>query len=307
MRAKVAAYITVYKDKEAADTCIQAIQEQSTQVDTIFIVDNSPKKLFDFAQDYDGFIKVHHYPTNIGVSQGILLALEWATRQGYDFLWAFDQDSVVNRDCLEILLTAYNELSVDGYKIGIIGATPIDPRNNQLIEGAVFNRDRFVGCKPSNQFHTYECDSPITSGSLIAIAAAKTVSPPRAELFMDGIDLDYGLRLRQKGFHNLIVPQAIMYHNFGEPIKVKFFQRELSRQKYSALRHYYICRNHTYLATRYAQGWYRITSCLRRIKYLISTISLILLYDSEDKSLKVWGCLLGTFHGFHGTLGKIWQ
>ena len=149
-------------------------------------------------------------------------------------------------------------------------------------------------------------DSPITSGSLIAVAAAKTISLPRADLFIDGVDLDYGLRLRQKGFHNLVVPQALMYHHFGNPIKHNFFNREVFVQKYSPLRHYYICRNHTYLETRYAKGWYRITSCLFRIKYLLRTVAFILLYD-KDKVLKLWACLLGTFHGMKGKLGKTWH
>jgi len=35
-------------------------------------------------------------------------------------------------------------------------------------------------------------------GSLISIAAAKPF--PRADLFIDGVDLDYGMRLRQKAF-----------------------------------------------------------------------------------------------------------
>ncbi|MDY6899721.1 MAG: glycosyltransferase family 2 protein, partial [Cyanobacteriota bacterium] len=128
----------------------------------------------------------------------------------------------------------------------------------------------------------------------------------RADLFIDGIDMDYGLRLKQNGYHNLIVPQAILEHKFGNPVKVKFFKKESFFQKYSALRHYYICRNHTYLATRYAKGWYTITSCYRRIKYMIHHILLILLHESEQKLLKIWACLKGTFDGFIGKLGKKW-
>ncbi|MEH1894344.1 MAG: glycosyltransferase family 2 protein [Nostoc sp.] len=305
MTVKVAAYITLYKDKQAAIECLQAIKSQSIPIDIVFVVDNSDQELLE--PDNTTSILIHHHPENIGIGQGLVLALEWAIKEGYDFLWTFDQDSLPTKHCLEILLNFSNKLSLEyGDKIGIIAPTPIDRKTEKVVQGAVFVKDQFIGCKHNKNVDFYECDSPITSGSLISITAAKSVALPRAELFIDGVDLDYGLRLRQQGFHNLIVTTAIMYHNFGNPLKVKFCQREMIVQQYSGLRNYYINRNHTYLETRYAQGLYRLTSCARRIKYLLRRIVTILLYDPEEKTLKVWACLLGTFHGFQGKLGKTW-
>lgn len=303
---KIAAYITAYENPEAIRHCVRAINSQSYPVQKILIVDNSHYKYLSNCATGDN-VMVKHYPENIGVSGGLSLAFEWVIKEQYDFLWTFDQDSIVTKDCLSNLLLAYERLHNPDYLIGIIGPTAIDLRNNQIVEGAKFVRDRFTGCKPPAQTQPYECDSPITSGSLIAIAAAQAISPPRAELFIDGVDLDYGLRLVQKGFHNLIVPNAIMYHNFGNPIKAKFFNKEFILQQYSALRHYYICRNHTYLCTRYAKGWYCLTGWMRRMKYMIHTILLIALYDSEQKVLKIWACIFGTYHGLKGKLGKTWQ
>ncbi|MCV3216723.1 glycosyltransferase family 2 protein [Plectonema radiosum NIES-515] len=300
----VAAYITAYEDPEAVRLCVEAINSQSFPVQKILIVDNSHQKPISGLDGNNAIIK--YCPENIGIALGLSWAITWAIEQDYDFLWAFDQDSIIETECLIKLLSIYKNHQKDNYLIGIIAPTAVDLRNNQIIEGAIFQRDRFVGCKASNEVQPYECDSPITSGSLISIRAAKTISPPIAELFIDGVDLDYGLRLVQKGFHNLIVPDAIMHHNFGNPIKAKFFSRELTVQKYSALRHYYICRNHTYLSIRYAQRWYSLTSCMRRMKYMIYSIVLIWLYDSEHKALKTWACILGTCHGLIGRLGKIW-
>ncbi len=305
MTVKVAAYITVYKDKQAASDCVQAIKSQSIPIDSIFIVDNSEEKLLQIDNSVSIFI--HHYPENVGIGRGLVVALEWAIKERYDFLWTFDQDSLPTQNCLEILLNYYNKLSLEqDKKIGIIAPTPIDRKTETIISGAVFVKDHFIGCKHNSNVDFFECDSPITSGSLISIAAAKTVGFPLAELFIDGIDLEYGLRLQKQGFRNLIITKAIMYHNFGNPIKVKFFQREVIVHKYSGLRNYYINRNHTYLETRYAQGFYRLTSCVKRIKYLLRRIVTILLYDPEEKFLKIWACLLGTLHGFQGKLGKTW-
>ncbi|MDJ0797350.1 MAG: glycosyltransferase [Calothrix sp. MO_167.B12] len=303
MTPKIAAYITLYKDQEAAMKCIQAIKYQSYPVDTIFIVDNSEQQLL--ANDHDELLKIHHCPDNIGIGQGLVLALAWAEDLGYDFLWTFDQDSIPTDSCLETLVSTHNRLLSDVYKIGIIAPTAIDPRTGMIIEGAMFIGDRFIGHKHHHYHDFYECDSPITSGSLISLAAAKTIAPPRADLFIDGIDWDYGLRLKMEGFHNLIVPGAIMHHNFGIPIQVKLKHKKIIFQQYSDLRNYYICRNHTYLETRYSQGWNRLKSYQLRLKYLIRTILLIWLYDSDNKNTKIWACILGTLHGLQGKLGKM--
>jgi hypothetical protein len=45
------------------------------------------------------------------------------------------------------------------------------------------------------------------------------------------------------------------------------------------------------------------TRCVFKIAF---TILKIMLYDSEDKQLKIWACLLGTYHGLIGKLGKTW-
>jgi rhamnosyltransferase len=301
---KIIAYITAYEDDQAVNNCIAAIKNQSITITDILIVDNSTTQPITISTQDN--LKIEHHPENLGVSGGLNIALTWAIKHNYDFIWTFDQDSQPTSNCLEILLQAYQKISADNYQIGIIAPTAIDTKK-EVVQGAVFDRYYFIGGEHQQELEFYECDAPITSGSLINLAAAKTISPPRADLFIDGVDIDYGIRLKEQGFHNIIVPQAIMYHNFGTPMKVSFLNQQRYIQQYSALRHYYICRNHTYLETRYAKGWYRLISLLWRIKYMVHTIFWISFYDAEGKLVKVWACLLGTYHGLIGKLGKLWQ
>lgn len=305
MQTKIAAYITCYRDEIAANRCIQAIESQSVQVSLIYIIDNSNQPLLLKSRHIQ--LVIHHYPDNIGIGEGIAKALHWASEQKYDFLWTFDQDSMPTENCLEILLSTYDQLSSQyNYRIGIIAPTPLDTKTDKVIGGSIFLKDHFAGKEHNTDVDFYECDSPITSGSLISLSAAKTIDPPHAELFIDGVDSDYGLRLRQKGFHNLIVTKTIMHHNFGNPIQIKFGNKYRYIQQYSALRHYYICRNHTYLELHFSQGSYRLTCLFRRIKHMIIQISLIIFYDHDQTLSKIWACLLGTYHGINGKLGKNW-
>ena len=87
---KIAAYITAYQDDTALNACVQSLQDQSL-VNEIYIVDNSPQPL-SLPPSIIPII-YYHYPQNIGIGDGLALAIDWALQQHYSFLWLFDQDS----------------------------------------------------------------------------------------------------------------------------------------------------------------------------------------------------------------------
>lgn len=305
MKPKTTAYITCYQDERSSNRCIQAIESQSIQVSSIYIIDNSNQPLL--LKSHHTQLIVHHYPANIGIGEGIVKALDWFIEQKYDFLWTFDQDSIPNTDCLEILLRTHHQLSQqDDYQVGIVAPTPIDSRTNKVVTGATFSKYHFIGFNHNINVDFYECDAPITSGSLIPLSVAKSVAYPNSDLFIDGVDFDYGLRIKQKGFHNIIATKAIMYHNFGTPSQVKFMGQTIYVQQYSALRYYYICRNHTYLEMYNSQVLYKPASVIQRLKSMLIKIIFIILYAHNNKAIKILACLKGTYHGFIGKLGKTW-
>jgi rhamnosyltransferase len=303
----VAAYVTAFEDAIALNQCLAAIRSQSYSVQKIIIVDNSPRSLALSEENRaDDRLLSWQHPENIGIAGGMGLALQWAVQQEYDFLWTFDQDSVPVPNCLERLLAAYDALATETYAIGMMAPTAIDARTGQTVKPSLFLGDRFRGFQPAEVTKPYECDAPITSGALVWLKTLAGVAPPDQGLFIDGIDLDYGLRLRQAGFHNLVVPDASMYHRFGEPFQVELWGRKKVFQLYSPLRYYYICRNHTYLELKHSKGWYWVTCCLRRLQFLLLTMLKILAFDRGEKRQKISACAVGTSDGFSGKLGKTW-
>ena len=296
---RVAAYITAYEDAEALWVCVQALQVQTYSIEQIFIVDNSRAPI---SLESDSKLRVFHHPENIGIAAGIRVAIEQALIEGYDFLWMFDQDSEPASTCLELLLKAYSEIDS---RIGIIAPQAIDARTGATIEPALFLGDHFKGYKAPSQTEPFECDAPITSGSLLWLNTSEQVESPDPRLFIDGVDLDYGMRLRRAGFWNFVVPRALMNHRFGEPIVVRFAGKKKTVQLYSPLRHYYICRNHTYLELAYAEN--RITCSLKRIEYLIKISLIVLLFDPIAKFEKIKACMMGTYYGFQGNLDRAWK
>jgi rhamnosyltransferase len=305
---KVLAYITAFEDSKSVVKCISALQNQSYPIDTILIVDNSsvqPILDTDFDHNYQNIV-IKYHPENIGVGGGLELALDFAKSQEYDFLWTFDQDSIPADDCLEILVKTYFQLSENQSKIGIIAPTAVDLRTNSIVEGAMFQGYRFMGLQHNHQVDFYECDAPITSGSLIPVTAVQLLSLSLAKFVIDGVDFELGMQLKQREFSNVIVTPAIVHHNFGNPIQVSFFKTKKNIQLYSAFRYYYICRNHTFLELHYAHKFYFFWAILWRIKLILSLILQIQFYDKENKFSKIKACLLGTYHGSIGKLGKVY-
>ena len=175
---KVAAYITAYEDIKALEKCITAIKKQLYPVQKIFIVDNSYTQLTSpILQDRD--IITNFAPINIGISGGLIAGLQWSISNHYDFLWTFDQDSEPQLDTLKKLIAVYDDISNKDLLPGIVAPLPIDIISNHQLHGLIFKKCKFDSalskdkniCVLNNNY--YECDSVITSGSLVSLKAAK--------------------------------------------------------------------------------------------------------------------------------------
>lgn len=299
---KILAYITAYQDERSLGVCLSAIAKQALPVTHSLVVDNSPLPLLLPIQ-YNELVVVH-CPENIGVGGGVTLALQRAINQGYDFVWLLDQDSRPDVMCLQHLIQVYQEQHCLEAPIAMVAPLVIDGVMDRTIGGAMFERYRFKEYSPNWDSALWvECDAPIISGTLIAIAAAKIEGLPRGELFMDGVDLEYGLRLRRNGFRNLIAVEAVLYHHLGTPLVIQFLGKTYFIQNYSSLRSYYFYRNHTYLEIHFSQGSYKLLAFAWRFHSMMKSI-LITLLCRDCKKEKILACMLGTWHGVWGYLGK---
>jgi len=311
----IAAYITAYQDIEALNKCIHSLKKQTYPIKKIFIIDNSPEKLIFSTLGEQGVILEHH-PNNIGISGGLEIAVKWSIENNYDFLWTFDQDSQPSSDNLEKLLLYYDNLNCDDNLIGVIAPLSIDIQSQQELEGAIWGKYQFVPAsiyknRDLRGFYKkefYDCDIVITSGSLVNLKIAQNVKLPNLDLFIDSVDWDYCMNFREKGFRVVVVTQAVMYHNFGNYLKDHLLGgKQIPIYNYSALRYFYTCRNHTYIESRLAYKdkslWLSITF---RLKALFKKIIKIILYENDNKIIKIGACIQGTFDGFIGRLGKTW-
>lgn len=309
MNYRVSAYITAYEDKNALSKCIAAINQQSYPIDEILVVDNSKHTLEIESNDGDSVI-VRHYPENIGISGGLHIALQWSFDEGYDFLWTFDQDSEPERTSLEALIRSYDKLSKQDDRIGILAPVVTDHHTKQKLHGIVFNGYRFVDAPDcEKQVYFYQCDAVITSGSLVCTDSAKKIELPNPHLFIDAVDWEYCLKFRESNYSIYVIKDAALKHRFGnsERAKAIFRKRPINVSHYSALRYFYMCRNHTYVETRLAvQHRKLLRSILRRIFFLLNVLVKIVFYEKNQTTMKIWACFRGTLDGLMGRLNNKW-
>ncbi|MGE0800669.1 MAG: glycosyltransferase family 2 protein, partial [Lautropia sp.] len=106
----------------------------------------------------------------------------------------------------------------------------------------------------------------IASGSLIPRATLEAVGTMAEALFIDYVDIEWGLRARRLGFRSYGVCGAKMSHDLGdEPIR--FLGRALPL--HSPLRHYYHFRNAVWLyrSSGLPLGWKIVDGYRLLLKY----------------------------------------
>jgi rhamnosyltransferase len=88
----------------------------------------------------------------------------------------------------------------------------------------------------------------------------------KEELFIDWVDVEWGLRAKKFGFNNYVVPTTVMHHSIGDEC-VRVGKKMINL--HSTVRNYYIVRNATYLVcwTPVQLAW-RLTVALKIPVYI---------------------------------------
>lgn len=175
-------------------------------------------------------------PRNIGLAAALNQGIRWAFDDPHiKFVTLFDQDSIPDGDlpknlALELLLLKLTEAAC-------IGPSLHDKK--ALDSTFKTGKTRFVA---------EEVLTLPTSGTLIPRAVYEQVGPMKAEFFVDAIDHEWCFRAKNMGIKRLISSKTMMIHNMGD-LAVNWFG-SFKPVHHSPLRHYYIVRNHLYLAIR---------------------------------------------------------
>jgi rhamnosyltransferase len=229
---RIAAVVALYHP--VADV-LENIRTWSDQVEVTYAVDNSEPPARDFAEQLASFRNVIYLPQteNQGIARALNIGAELAIKEGYNFLLTMDQDSMAAPDMVSCMIGCLE--GVDRTRVAIISpfhVTKAEP-------------------KPKSHLFSQVILTAMTSGNLLNLEVYQVVGPFREDLFIDFVDHEFCLRLRENNYMVIQVNKALLLHNVGDIRVYSFFGLRLIATNHSALRRYYKTRNRFYVVRKY--------------------------------------------------------
>lgn len=278
------------------------ISKLAPQVAEVVLVDNgSPDSLISEAMsDVVEICQWIRLGRNTGVARAQNVGIDWARAHGATHVVLFDQDSEPAGDMVLCLISAWRDLVVQGVRVASLGPRYMDKRQVNPPPFIQIRGLKLIRHVCSSESATVEVDYLISSGCLIPLSAFEAVGRMCEELFIDYVDIEWGLRAKTRGLRSFGVCNAQMAHALGdEPIK--FLGRSLPL--HSPLRHYYHFRNAIWL---YKQNWLPLNW------RLVDGYRLLLKYGfysliPKDRGRHFQMMTLGIWHGIRNRLGQFPQ
>ena len=295
--AKVSGIIVAYNPDAAA--LARLLKAISPQVEHLILVDNSftdslSAWLSNEWPDVD-YIPLHD---NFGIAKAQNIGILRAQEQGSPYVLLLDQDSIPAPDMVDALVAAAEAKRAKGVKLACVGPRYDDPRQQNPVPFIQIRDYRVKRQTCETQGCVVAVDYLIASGCLIPLDAIETVGAMQEELFIDYVDIEWGLRAQEEGFQSFGVCAAVMQHQLGEE-PVYFRGRYIP--VHSPLRHYYHFRNAVWL---YRQGWLRRDwKIVDGFRLLRKFVFYSLITPPRLQHCKMMS--LGILHGLTGRMGRL--
>ena len=143
-----------------------------------------------------------------------------------------------------------------------------------------------------------EVDYLIASGCLIPISTLDVAGDMNEQLFIDYVDIEWGLRAAYRGFQSYGACAARMHHDLGdEPIM--FLGRSIPL--HSPVRHYYHFRNAVWL---YRQPWLKLHWKLADAWRLVLKYGFYTIF-AKPRHLHWWMMTRGIWDGVRNRMGAL--
>lgn len=175
---------------------------------------------------------------NTGLAAGLNTGIRDAlANEKYQWIATFDQDSRV----------------FPGFSTAMLAAQAACPFRDRV---AIIAPHHLLSSEdgettPHNDPQLQEITVALQSGSFFSRSALKDVGLFDESFFIDYVDFEYCLRLRNHGYRLIEATDAPIYHLVGTPTRHRFLGITCTVFNHSALRRYYAARNRLRVYRRY--------------------------------------------------------
>ena len=205
--------------------CIGSLKELNYPSFDILYVDNGSEDV-EFQQVADAFTDIHimRMKENVGMARGFNAGIAHALRQGADFVFMINNDTIVDRDLLRLLVEAGEQDARAAILVPKI--YHYDDRDIVWSAGSRFRRfPPAIIIRRGNQADDGQFDSQqdlefaTTCALAFPRAALQELGLLDANFFFFNEDYDFCLRAREAGFAIRFVPGAKMWHKVSRSTK----------------------------------------------------------------------------------------
>ncbi|WP_281978540.1 glycosyltransferase family 2 protein [Pseudorhizobium flavum] len=285
--------VTYHPDQETLVRLLKSIRPQVTE---LVIVDNGSN--FDFLPIL-GEMSCRLLPLhdNFGIAHAQNVGISLAREEGAHSVLLLDQDSIPAQDMVEHLLQTTIRLQEQGRKVAAVGPRYLDERQGEAapfvyLRGLALERRACEG--PDD---VVEAAFLIASGCLMPLRSLDAIGPMANELFIDYVDIEWGLRAARMGYISYGVCAARMQHALGDEW-IDFRGRKVPI--HSPLRHYYHIRNAIWLGRQEWLSWPWKFVMFRRV--ILQFVFLSLMTEKRLDHARMM--LIGAWHGITNRLGR---
>lgn len=271
---------------------LQNIAAIGAQVDLLTVVDNGSSEQdltqIRLSSQAPGFVLIEN-GENLGVAAALNLGVQEALRQGYQWIALFDQDSAVT----------------DGFIASMIEEFQACRAQRQIMQMIPRYRDPKTGLEGSvSEFGDGGAFLTITSGSLFSREAFAECGLFREDLFVYGVDDDYSLRIRQKGFFIGVSQNAVLLHQSGHPTSRRVLGKTLTTKNYRPESRYYYARNKVWILRNYVRVFPRLLIPTLR-EFVTIPLKIALIEEAPGRKIKLF--MRGLLDGVAGRMGRLSQ
>ena len=251
----IGAIIVLYNPNR--DILRKGIEALSPQVDKVCVIDNS---LINNYNIFKGYENVHYVPLlkNIGIAAAQNIGIKYFQDANYEYVIFSDQDSIAINGLVPDLLGVFKELTEKGVNVAAVGPMPINrATNNPYITQANIKAIYPKGTLCDN-YNVHEMYSIISSFSIVKIASFNYVGAMEEDLFIDGVDDEWGWRAYNKGrLRSFIATDYTFSHFQGDDERVRY-------KKSTPFRSYFQFRNFIILFRRsYVPAYWKRRNLLK--------------------------------------------
>ncbi|MFU2158156.1 MULTISPECIES: glycosyltransferase [Caldisericum] len=284
---KVASIVITYNRKELLKECIESILDGKI-VPEIIVVDNaSTDGTQDLVQRYP--VKYLRLDKNLGPAGGAETGQRYAYKNGYDFVWMLDDDVIVSKDALSMLIEFYDKLHIEFQKLILSSVTYGDREFSKPFYNLLrYNNTTGITQKISDREFLkdyFEYDIAPMNGLFLPRFVFESVGFFDGRLWGWYDDTEFVLRARNAGFRGFAISKSKIYHPIEFRKQVKMFGKTFTLLSSRPYRMYLGTRNNIVVQKKFLKpvNFYLLFLPLFIFKRFLS---IIFFYDDKKEFLK---------------------